>query len=201
MYNRTIKRSFDFIFALLIIIIAAPVYLIIGILLAFSNNGSILFIQERPGYKGKIFKILKFKTMNDSRDEIGKLLPDKDRITKVGRFVRSASLDELPQLFNVLIGDMSLVGPRPLLQKYLHLYTPEQARRHDVKPGITGWAQVNGRNAISWEEKFSFDVYYVDNLSWWLDMKIIALTIKKVFIREGINNQSAATMPEFKGTK
>lgn len=157
-------------------------------------------MQRRPGINGKIFNIIKFKTMNDKRDTDGQLLPDEYRITKIGRFIRSYSLDEIPQLYNVLIGDMSLIGPRPLLEKYLKLYTPQQARRHEVKPGVTGWAQVNGRNAISWEKKFELDVWYVDNVSLRLDFKIILLTIKKVIRRSGISSATDATMETFTGT-
>lgn len=201
MYRLFFKRLFDILVSLFVLIITFPIFAITIILLLYFNSGNVFFLHSRPGYRERIFTVIKFKTMNDRRDADGNLLPDKQRLTPIGKFIRSTSIDELPQLFNVLKGDMSLIGPRPLLIRYLPLYNEFQKRRHEVKPGITGWAQVNGRNAISWEEKFSFDVYYVDNLSWWLDMKIIALTIKKVFIREGINNKSAATMPEFKGTK
>ena len=168
--------------------------------LFFANEkNGIFFVQERPGLKGRIFKMIKFKTMTDERDKEGNLLPDEKRLTRMGRFVRSISLDELPQLFNVLKGDMSLIGPRPLLPQYLPLYSEKQAKRHDVRPGITGWAQVNGRNAISWQRKFEYDVWYVDHLSFVLDMKILFLTIKKVFIREGINSSTSATMELFTG--
>lgn len=156
-------------------------------------------MQERPGKGGRVFRVVKFKTMNNRRDQTGKLLPDSERITILGKFVRSTSLDELPQLVNVLVGDMSLVGPRPLLVKYLSLYNERQARRHEVRPGITGWAQVNGRNAISWQERFELDVYYVDNLSFWLDLKILFLTVRKVLKREGISSQNSVTMDAFKG--
>ena len=166
-----------------------------------ANNGKPFFFQRRPGETGKIFKIIKFKTMNGSTDALGNLLPDSQRLTKVGSLVRKSSLDEIPQLLNVLKGDMSLVGPRPLLIEYLPLYNDNQKRRHEVKPGITGWAQVNGRNAISWEEKFKLDVWYVDNQSFWLDMKILWLTIRKVLVREGINQDGQATMEPFKGSE
>lgn len=169
--------------------------------LFFLNNGKPFFIQPRPGKNEKIFKLIKFKTMNDKRDKLGYLLPDEKRLTVVGKFVRKTSLDEIPQLINVIKGDMSLVGPRPLLVEYLPLYNEEQKRRHEVKPGITGWAQVNGRNAISWEEKFKYDVWYVDHLSFILDLKILLLTIKKVFKREGISSTNAATMERFTGSK
>ena len=171
-----------------------------GIWLHFANKGAgAFFFQERPGKNGKIFKVIKFKTMTDERDTSGKLLPDAQRITKVGKLVRSTSIDELPQLINVLKGDMALIGPRPLLVRYLSLYSKEQARRHEVRPGITGWAQVNGRNAISWTKKFEFDVWYVDHCSFWLDLCIILKTIKKVFVREGISQQGQATMEPFNG--
>ncbi|AXJ01664.1 Sugar transferase involved in LPS biosynthesis (colanic, teichoic acid) [Cyclonatronum proteinivorum] len=195
------KRFIDSLASLLLILFLTPVYVIVVVLLTVVNHGSPFFTQQRPGLFGRSFKVIKFKTMNDRTDPSGKLLPDSQRLTTVGKLVRSLSIDELPQLFNVLKGDMSLVGPRPLLVRYLDRYTEEQARRHEVKPGITGWAQVNGRNAISWEEKFKLDVWYVDNLSFWLDMKILFMTLLKVFRREGISNQQAATMPEFMGTK
>ena len=168
-------------------------------LLAFANGSKVFFWQDRPGRNGKVFRLFKFKTMNDRTDATGKLLPDKDRLTGIGRFIRSTSMDELPQLINVLKGDMSLVGPRPLLVKYLPLYTPEQARRHEVRPGITGWTQVSGRNSLSWEEKFKLDVWYVDHLSFALDIKILWLTLIKVLKREGINQAGQATMEAFKG--
>ncbi len=171
------------------------------LLLAVFQNGAVFFKQERPGKNGRIFGVIKFKTMKDTRDSSGNLLPDSERITGIGRFIRSTSIDELPQLINVLKGEMSLVGPRPLLVKYLPLYNEQQARRHEVRPGITGWAQVNGRNAISWEQKFEYDVWYVDNMSFSLDIKIIILTIKKVVVREGISSETAVTMEAFKGTK
>lgn len=175
--------------------------LILFTLLFIGNHGSPLFFQDRPGKDSKIFRLIKFKTMNERKDSNGKLLPDAIRLTFVGRFIRSTSMDELPQLINVLKGNMSLIGPRPLLIKYLPLYTPEQARRHEVRPGITGWTQVNGRNSLSWEEKFKLDVWYVDNISFALDMKILWLTLIKVFKREGINQQGSATMEPFTGSK
>ena len=189
MYRYFFKRLFDFIFSLLALVCLSPLLFIVILLLYFANEGAgVFFFQERPGLKGKIFKVIKFKTMNEKRDQEGNLLPDLLRITKVGKFVRTTSLDELPQLFNVLKGDMALIGPRPLLKQYLPLYNQEQMRRHNVRPGISGWAQVNGRNNLSWTEKFKLDVWYVDHLSFALDLKIIFLTLKKVFKRESINN-------------
>lgn len=190
----------DFIIVFCVLVVIWPILLIITLWLHFANKGAgAFFTQERPGKGGKIFKVIKFKTMTDERDADGNLLPDADRLTNVGRFVRSTSIDELPQLINVLKGDMALIGPRPLLVQYLPLYSKEQARRHDVRPGITGWAQVNGRNAISWTKKFELDVWYVDHCSFWLDVKIIFLTIKKVFVREGISQEGQATMEFFTG--
>ena len=205
MYQYFFKRLFDFFLSLLAIICLSPILAIVMILLYFANEGAgVFFYQERPGLKGKVFKVIKFKTMNDKKDENGKLLPDLLRITKIGKFVRTTSLDELPKLFNVLKGDMALIGPRPLLKQYLPLYSKEQMRRHDVRPGISGWAQVNGRNTISWTEKFKLDVWYVDHISLMLDIKIILLTIKKVFMRESINNTTVSskniTEPNFDGT-
>lgn len=200
-YKIFIKTLADFIIALLGIILLSPVFVIVAICLFISNRGSIFFLQRRPGKKGKIFKIIKFKTMNEGKDASGNLLSDSQRLTKVGSIVRKASLDEIPQLLNVLKGEMSIVGPRPLLLEYLPLYNDVQKRRHEVKPGITGWAQVNGRNAITWEEKFKLDVWYVDNQSFWLDMKIIWLTIRKALVREGINQEGQATMEPFKGSE
>lgn len=198
-YNFT-KGLVDFFVAFCVLIVLAPLLLIIAIILCFANNGKCLFfLQERPGRHGKIFKVIKFKTMTDERDAEGNLLPDDKRLTKVGKFVRSTSIDELPQLINVLKGDMSFIGPRPLLPQYLPLYNKEQARRHEVRPGITGWAQVNGRNAISWTRKFELDVWYVDHCSFLLDLKIIVLTIKKVFVREGISSDTSVTMEPFTG--
>ncbi len=200
MYQHFIKRIIDFIVALTALTVLSPVILLLWLWLVVENrNSGAFFIQRRPGLHGKIFNIYKFKTMNDKCDSSGNLLPDEQRLTSAGRFIRSTSLDELPQLWNVLCGQMSLVGPRPLLPQYLPLYSAEQARRHDVLPGITGWAQVNGRNAISWTEKFKLDCYYVDNISFTLDLKILFLTIKKVFIREGISQEGRATMDFFDG--
>lgn len=200
MYQHFIKRIIDLIVALTALTVLSPVILLLWLWLVVENrNSGAFFIQRRPGLHGKIFNIYKFKTMNDKCDSSGNLLPDEQRLTSAGRFIRSTSLDELPQLWNVLCGQMSLVGPRPLLPQYLPLYSAEQARRHDVLPGITGWAQVNGRNAISWTEKFKLDCYYVDNISFTLDLKILFLTIKKVFIREGISQEGRATMDFFDG--
>lgn len=194
------KRLLDFLSALLVLLVLWPVLLLIAIGLQVANKGAgAFFTQERPGKGGRIFRIVKFKTMTDERDGQGNLLPDAERLTKVGRLVRSLSVDELPQLLNVLKGDMAFVGPRPLLPQYLPLYSKEQARRHEVRPGITGWAQVNGRNAISWTKKFELDVWYVDHCSFWLDMKILFLTVKKVFVREGISQEGQATMEFFNG--
>lgn len=199
-YKNGVKRTLDFCIVLAVLLIIWPILLLITIWLYFANRGAgAFFTQERPGKDGKIFKVIKFKTMTDERNADGNLLPDADRLTKVGRLVRSTSIDELPQLINVLKGDMALIGPRPLLPQYLPLYSKEQARRHEVRPGITGWAQVNGRNAISWTKKFALDVWYVDHCSFLLDMKIIFLTIKKVFIREGISQEGQATMEFFNG--
>jgi lipopolysaccharide/colanic/teichoic acid biosynthesis glycosyltransferase len=200
MYRHFFKRVVDFVLALFILLIFLPILFVIIVLLAVVQNNKVVFIQDRPGKNGKTFKLIKFKTMNDQKDKNGKLLPDNLRLTKVGKFIRSTSLDELPQLLNVLKGDMSLIGPRPLLVKYLPLYTKKQSRRHEVKPGITGWAQVNGRNAISWEQKFDYDVWYVDNLSLTLDVKIIYLTLIKVCKREGISGGGLATVEAFKGS-
>ncbi|MBL0765679.1 sugar transferase [Marivirga atlantica] len=199
MYSKVVKPFFDKLFALLALIIASPVFLIVALLLALFQNGKVFFTQKRPGRNEKIFLLIKFKTMRDDVDAHGNLLADKDRLTPVGKFVRKTSLDELPQLLNILIGDMSFVGPRPLLIEYLPLYNPSQKKRHNVTPGISGWAQVNGRNAISWQEKFSFDVWYVNNQSFWLDLKIIFLTIAKVFKAEGINASGSATIEKFIG--
>ena len=199
-YSFFLKRLIDFLVVFCVLAVIWPILLLVMLLLYFTNKGTgIFFTQERPGKNGKIFKVIKFKTMTDKRDANGKLLSDAERLTKVGRFVRSTSVDELPQLFNVLKGDMALVGPRPLLPQYLPLYSKEQARRHEVRPGITGWAQVNGRNAISWTKKFELDVWYVDHCSFLLDLKIIFLTIKKVFVREGISSDTSVTMEPFTG--
>ena len=200
MYSFFLKRLIDFIVVFGVLVIIWPILLIMTLWLHFANRGAgAFFTQERPGQYGKIFKVIKFKTMTDERDENGDLLPDEKRLTKIGKFIRSTSVDELPQLFNVLKGDMSLIGPRPLLPQYLPLYSKEQARRHEVRPGITGWAQVNGRNAISWTKKFELDVWYVDHCSFLLDLKIIFLTVKKVFVREGISSDTSATMEPFTG--
>lgn len=193
------KRLIDFLLSLTGLVVASPVFLVVTLLLAIANNGKSFFFQLRPGKNGRIFRIVKFKTMIDKRDASGQLLPDDQRLTPVGRFVRKTSLDEIPQLINVLKGDMSLIGPRPLLVEYLPLYSPEQSRRHEVRPGITGWAQVNGRNTISWNQKFEYDVWYVDHLSLMLDVKILLMTILKVFKREGINQDGRATMERFTG--
>lgn len=208
MYASFLKRLIDFSIALILLIFISPILLLVTILLYFFNEGAgAFFLQERPGYKGKIFKIVKFKTMNERKDENGKLLPDVQRITRFGSFVRNTSLDELPQLINVLKGDMALIGPRPLLVKYLPLYSPEQMRRHDVRPGISGWAQCHGRNNLSWSEKFKLDVWYVDHVSLKTDIEIIITTIKKVLFKEDINKQGVSvneanqqvTIPEFNG--
>lgn len=200
MYLCLFKRLIDFIIAFFALVIVWPILLLISIWLYFANKGAgIFFLQERPGKDEKIFKVIKFKTMTDERGADGNLLSDKERLTKIGKFVRSTSIDELPQLINVLKGDMSLIGPRPLLPQYLPLYSKEQVRRHEVRPGITGWAQVNGRNAISWTKKFELDVWYVDHCSFLLDLKIIFLTVKKVFVREGISSDTSATMEPFTG--
>lgn len=200
MYRNSIKRLIDFSISFLALSILWPILLIVAIWLHFTNKGAgAFFFQERPGKDAKIFKVIKFKTMTDERDSEGKLLPDSERLTKVGKFVRSTSLDELPQLLNVLKGDMALIGPRPLMPKYLPLYSVEQMRRHEVRPGITGWAQVNGRNNISWTKKFELDVWYVDNLTFLLDIKILFLTVKKVLIREDISKDGHATTEPFNG--
>ncbi len=200
MYSDFFKRLIDFTVVFWGLVIIWPILLFIIVFLYFANKGAgVFFTQVRPGKNAKIFKAIKFKTMTDKRDEKGNLLPDEIRLTKVGKIVRSLSIDELPQLINVLKGDMALVGPRPLLPKYLPLYSPEQYRRHEVRPGITGWAQVNGRNSITWKKKFELDVWYVDHISFWLDMKILFLTVKKVFIREGINMEGVATTEPFNG--
>jgi len=197
--SKAAKRVMDVLISVLGLIVFTPVIFVVALLIFMSMGRPVLFTQERPGKDGRIFRLIKFRTMTDERNAEGNLLPDEQRLTRLGRFLRSTSLDELPELFNVLKGDMSLVGPRPLLPQYLDRYTPEQARRHEVKPGITGWAQINGRNAITWEEKFTLDVWYVDNWSLWLDIKILALTLIKVFKREGISADGEATMPEFMG--
>ena len=201
MYKNFFKRVFDFFISLIALICISPILLVVTIWLHFANKGAgAFFFQERPGKDVKIFKIIKFKTMTDEKDADGKLLPDSQRLTKVGRFIRSTSIDELPQLINVLKGDMALIGPRPLRVYYLPLYSPEQARRHEVRPGISGWAQCHGRNAISWTEKFKLDVWYVDHCTLWTDIKIIFITIKNVLMRKDINNAGAETMYPFDGT-
>ena len=200
MYKNFFKRVIDFTIVFIALLIIWPILLLITIWLHFANKGAgAFFTQERPGKDGKIFKVIKFKTMTDERDENGKLLPDAQRLTKVGKFVRSTSIDELPQLINVLKGDMALIGPRPLLVKYLPLYSKEQARRHEVRPGMTGWAQCNGRNAISWTKKFELDVWYVDHCTLWTDIKIIWITIMKVLKRADISQDGQATMEAFNG--
>lgn len=204
MYKNYIKRGLDFVVALVALVCLSPLLLVVTVWLHLANKGAgAFFLQERPGLHGKVFRIIKFKTMNEERDESGKLLPDLQRITPVGRFIRNTSLDELPQLWNVLKGDMSLIGPRPLLVRYLPLYSPEQMRRHDVRPGITGWAQCHGRNTLTWADKFKLDVWYVDHCSFRTDIEIILTTIKKVVKHEGISQEGVAnqrfTMEEFNG--
>lgn len=199
MYKNYLKRLFDFLAAFFGLLVLSPLFIVVMTGLYVANQGKPFFFQTRPGKGEKLFRIVKFKTMNDKKDSEGNLLSDAERLTRIGRFVRKTSLDEIPQLLNVLKGDMSLIGPRPLLVQYLPLYNAEQKQRHNVRPGITGWAQVNGRNAISWEQKFAYDVWYVDNCSFLLDIKIVVLTLKKVFVREGISQEGHATMETFKG--
>jgi undecaprenyl phosphate N,N'-diacetylbacillosamine 1-phosphate transferase len=199
MYKTYFKRPFDYTIALIALLLLSPVFILVTISLFFANQGKPFFFQIRPGKNGRLFKIIKFKTMNDKKDVDGNLLSDEYRLTKIGAFVRKTSLDEIPQLLNVLKGDMSLIGPRPLLPEYLPLYNDFQKRRHEVKPGITGWAQVNGRNAINWQQKFEYDVWYVENISFLLDCKIVFLTIKKVFKREGISAENSVSAEAFKG--
>lgn len=199
MYQNFIKPFFDFFCALIGFLLLSPLFLLVFIFLSIAHHGNPFFIQERPGKKEKIFKIIKFKTMNDKKDKEGNLLPDADRLTSIGKIVRKTSLDEIPQLLNVLKGEMSLIGPRPLHVYYLPLYNEEQKRRHDVRPGITGWAQVNGRNAISWKKKFEYDVWYVDNISFKTDFKIFFLTLQKVLKREGVSKEGEATTVAFNG--
>jgi len=201
LYRRYFKRPLDFMLSLAAIVILSPILLLIALLVRIKLGSPVIFKQQRPGMNEKIFTLYKFRTMTDERDEKGELLPDEMRLTDFGKFLRASSLDELPELYNILKGDMSIVGPRPLLIEYLPLYNAHQRRRHEVKPGLTGWAQVNGRNAISWEEKFNYDVEYVDNLSFFLDVKIIFLTIIKVLKREGINQEGRATMEPFRGSQ
>jgi undecaprenyl phosphate N,N'-diacetylbacillosamine 1-phosphate transferase len=199
MYESIIKPICDFLFSLIAMILLLPVFVILGLLLLIVNKGNPFFVQSRPGKNGKVFKIIKFRTMNNSKDKNGILLTDAERLTTIGRFIRKTSLDEIPQLFNVLKGDMSIIGPRPLLTSYYHLYNSHQLKRHNVKPGITGLAQVNGRNAISWEEKFNYDVMYVEKISFILDIKIFFKTIIKVIKKDGINSENSATIEPFEG--
>ena len=199
-YERFMKRPMDFLLSLFALIILSPVLIVVAILVRVKLGSSVIFSQPRPGKNEKIFKLYKFRTMTNQKDSNGQLLPDSVRLTKFGKFLRSTSLDELPSLLNILKGDLSIVGPRPLLVQYLPLYNEEQRRRHEVRPGLTGLAQVNGRNAISWEQKFEFDVKYVDNITLLNDIKVVLLTVKKVFIREGISSNNSSTMEEFKGT-
>lgn len=200
MYKQFFKRLIDLVIVLCALLVIWPILLIVALWLHFANKGAgAFFLQKRPGKNGKIFKVIKFKTMTDERDAEGNLLPDAERLTRVGRFIRSTSIDELPQLINVLKGDMALIGPRPLLPQYLPLYSPEQARRHEVRPGITGWAQVNGRNAISWQKKFELDVWYVDHCSFMLDVKIVFMSIKNVLARKDISSSTSDTMEAFTG--
>ena len=201
MYKIYSKRILDFLLSIIGFILLSPIFILVTVLLFITNNGKPFFFQDRPGKNEKIFKVIKFKTMTDERGRDGELLPDKKRLTTIGSFVRKTSLDEIPQLLNVIKGDMSLVGPRPLLVQYLPLYNKKQKRRHEVKPGITGWAQVNGRNTVGWQKKFEYDVWYVDHLTFLLDIKIIFMTIFKVFKSEGISADGQATMEEFKGNE
>ena len=201
MYRNLFKRILDFVCSLIGFIILLPIFLFLTIFLTIANNGKPFFFQQRPGKNNKIFDVVKFRTMNDQKDAQGNLLSDKDRLTSLGRFIRKTSLDEIPQLINVIKGDMSLVGPRPLLLEYLRLYNEKQIRRHEVRPGITGWAQINGRNAISWKDKFELDVWYVDNISISLDIRILLQTILKVFKSEGISSDTSLTMEKFEGNK
>jgi len=195
------KRGFDLVLSFITLVLLSPILFATYVLLRIANGkAGAFFLQERPGKDGRIFRIVKFKTMNDRKDASGKLLPDAERLTRIGRIVRSTSIDELPQLWNVLRGDMSLIGPRPLLPQYLSLYNKEQSRRHEVRPGITGWAQCHGRNAISWTEKFRLDVWYVDHVTLWVDLKVILITLHKVLVHEGINGDGQATMEAFNGT-
>jgi lipopolysaccharide/colanic/teichoic acid biosynthesis glycosyltransferase len=199
LYTKYFKRTFDIIISVSGLILTSPILILIIILIFLSNHGDVFFIQKRPGKNGNLFKIIKFKTMADEHDSLGRLLPDDQRLTKLGSIIRKTSLDELPQLLNVVKGDMSFIGPRPLLVEYLPLYNKKQARRHEIRPGMTGWAQVNGRNAISWEEKFKLDVWYVDNVSFFLDIKILFMTIRNVFTRKGISKVGYATTEAFNG--
>lgn len=198
-YVRIIKPAIDFIVALIVFVVLSPLFLFVAVMLAFANNGKPFFLQRRPGKGGKIFRVIKYKTMNDRKDKNGELLPDAVRLTSIGKWVRKTSLDEVPQLLNVLKGDMSIIGPRPLLEEYLPLYDETQRKRHDVRPGITGWAQVNGRNAISWKQKFEYDVWYVNNVSFALDLRILLMTFRNVARSEGISSETSATMEKFRG--
>ncbi len=200
MYSKFLKKILDFILAFITAILLTPVFIFLVFLIKLKLGSPVLFTQQRPGYKGKLFTLYKFRTMTDARDADGNLLPDEIRLTKFGKFLRSASIDELPELINILKGEMSFVGPRPLLSEYLPLYSKKQMRRHDVKPGITGWAQINGRNAISWENKFELDLWYVNNISFILDIKILWITLWRVIRREGISQDGQATMEKFTGT-
>ena len=200
MYRTVFKRGFDILFASAVLVLALPLLVALALAVRCRLGAPVFFRQDRPGHHGKTFRMIKFRTMTDRRDRDGNLLPDAERLTRLGRFLRKTSFDELPEFLNVIRGEMSVVGPRPLLIRYLPLYSPEQARRHDVLPGVTGWAQVNGRNALSWEEKFRLDVWYVDHLSFCLDIKILFMTVGKVFAREGISAENSATMPEFLGS-
>ena len=197
MYKSFFKRVFDFLLSLTGLIILLPIFLIVMLLLMIANHGKVFFIQRRPGKDTKIFSIIKFKTMNDKKAANGDLLPDAERMTKIGTLIRRSSLDEIPQLVNVLLGDMSLIGPRPLLPEYLPYFTAIELQRHQIRPGITGWAQVNGRNAISWEQKFEYDVHYVQNISFWMDTRILFLTLKKIFLSDGVSADGHVTMPSF----
>ncbi|RAW01287.1 sugar transferase [Pseudochryseolinea flava] len=199
MYKTIVKVFFDKLVAIIVLLLSLPVTLPVVILLSIYNRGKIFFRQARPGYQGKVFTVFKFKTMNDKKDSQGNLLSDAERLTPVGEFIRKTSLDEIPQMLNVLMGDMSIVGPRPLLVEYLPLYSTEQKRRHDVKPGITGWAQVHGRNALSWQQKFAYDVWYVEHISFLIDIKVLFLTVIKVFKAEGISGEGSVTMRKFDG--
>jgi len=200
-YTGLVKPFFDFAVALIALLVLSPVFIVVVILLAIANSGKPFFVQRRPGKYGKIFRVIKFKTMNDRKDKQGNLLPDADRLTDIGRFVRKTSLDEIPQLLNVIKGDMSIVGPRPLLEEYLPLYSPDQMKRHNVRPGITGWAQVNGRNAISWNKKFELDLWYVKNISFTLDIRILLMTVRNVLKSEGISSETSVTMEKFTGNE
>lgn len=201
MYKHLVKRVIDLFLSVTAFLVLLPLFIIVVVILFLANSGSVFFRQIRPGKDEKPFSVIKFKTMNNRKDKNGQLLPDADRLTSIGRFIRKTSLDKIPQLLNVIKGDMSLVGPRPLLVEYLPLYNEQQKRRHEVRPGITSWAQVNGRNAISWQKKFELDVWYVDNMSFWLDMKILFLTVKKVFVSEGVSQEGRATVDYFKGNE